>query len=160
MSDKSSSIERDEAGVRLPPPLIFLVFLLSGLWIDSPWFEGEMTLPWQMGAGGVWAGIWLGVNLITLVDHIKAGTNAEPWKPTTAVITTGPYAWSRNPMYLGMAGVCSGIAFMGASWAALVLTVPAILIIHFHVIAREERYLEAKFGQVYQDYKAQVRTWI
>lgn len=160
MSDVQEFDGPDEPGVRIPPPLIFLTFLLFGLWIDSPWFVGLPTAGWLMGLGGIWTGIWLGLVLFCLIDHLRAGTNVEPWKPTTAMIVNGPYGWSRNPMYLGMAGACEGIAVMGGSWAGILMIIPAMLVIHFHIIAKEERYLEAKFGQRYLEYKASVRPWI
>ncbi|RED52036.1 methyltransferase family protein [Aestuariispira insulae] len=160
MADNPLPDGRDEPGVRIPPPLIFTSFLLAGLWFDSPWFTGEMTAAWQMGAGGIWAGLWLGLIIVCFLDHLASGTNVEPWRPTTKVIQSGPYAWSRNPIYLGMAGFCEGIALMGASWGALIAVIPAMLVIHFHIIKKEERYLAAKFGDEYLDYKARVRPWL
>ena len=150
----------DHAGVRLPPPLIFLGFLVAGLWIDSPWFAGQLATPLPTAAGGLLAALGIGLILAAARPHKKAGTNLEPWKPTTAIITDGLYRYSRNPIYLGMALTQAGLAIAGGSLAALATLAGSVAVIQFYVIAHEERYLEAKFGQPYRDYKARVRPWI
>jgi protein-S-isoprenylcysteine O-methyltransferase Ste14 len=87
------------------------------------------------------------------------GTAVEPWKPTTAIVTTGPYRITRNPAYVGMALAYAGIAVMSdALWVLAPLPL-VLLVIDRGVIAREERYLERKFGQEYLDYKDRVRRW-
>ncbi len=150
----------DNAGIKVPPPLVFLAALLIGLWWDSPWFIGQPTGVGPLVVGGVItiAGIWL--VLAGSVGHRRAGTNVEPWHPTTALVTTGVYGYSRNPIYLGMAVAQAGIAVCGASLGALVMVIPALVFIQIYVIAREERYLEGKFGDTYTDYKNRVRRWI
>jgi protein-S-isoprenylcysteine O-methyltransferase Ste14 len=83
-----------------------------------------------------------------------------PANPTTALVTSGPYRFTRNPMYLGMAFLYVAFAFgFGVMWAMALLPV-VILVVDRFVIAREEPYLERKFGQRYRDYKARVRRWI
>ena len=90
----------------------------------------------------------------------NAGTPASPYKPVSRVVTEGPFYYTRNPGYLSMAMIYSGIASLAnALWAILLLPV-ALLVIHRGVIEREERYLEGKFGEEYLRYKAQVRRWI
>ncbi len=158
--DTASKSAPDNAGVRVPPPLIFLGFLLVGLWYDSAWFEGRMTEIGLTVAGGILAALGFALILISTPHHKKAGSNVEPWKPTTAIITTGVYGYSRNPIYLGMALAHGGLAICGGSMAALVTLVLSVLVIQTYVIAREERYLEAKFDKVYSDYKERVRRWI
>jgi protein-S-isoprenylcysteine O-methyltransferase Ste14 len=150
----------DNAGVRLPPPFIYLGFLVLGLWYDSPWFEGLMTEGSVLVAGGLLFVLGAALLLTSLRGQKKVGTNIEPWKPTTAIVSTGIYGYTRNPMYLGMAFAYAGLAVGGASLAALVGLVPCVLVIRVYVIAREERYLEGKFGTPYRDYKKQVRRWI
>lgn len=144
----------------MPPPLIFLGFLLAGLWYDSLWFDGRLA---GLGATIVGSVItFLGITVMGVASrrHKQVGTNLEPWKPTTAIIATGIYARSRNPIYLGMALTHGGLAVAGGSTAALVTLGLCVLVIQFYVIAREEHYLEAKFGADYVEYKNKVRRWI
>jgi len=150
----------DNAGIRLPPPLIFLSFLLLGLWIDSPWFEGHLAETGPTLAGGAIAVLGFALILVGAAQHKKAGSNVEPWKPTTEIIASGLYAWSRNPIYLGMALAQGGLALCGGSLAALVTLFLSVLVVRVFVIAREEAYLEEKFGAAYLDYKRRVRRWI
>ena len=90
----------------------------------------------------------------------RKGTAVEPWKPTTAIVTTGPYRLTRNPAYVGMALVYAGVALMSdALWVLAPLPI-VIAIVDRGVIAREERYLERKFGPEYVDYKTRVRRWV
>lgn len=90
----------------------------------------------------------------------RLGTNIPPSRPTTLIATTGPYRWTRNPMYLGMALVYAGIAVCFDGAIALALLPLVLIVIQRQVIAREERYLEAKFGDDYRRYKAKVRRWL
>ncbi len=150
----------DNAGVRIPPPLMFLAALLIGLWIDSAWASGQMaSLPITLYGGIITLG---GVALLIFSSrwYKRVGSNIEPWKPTTAIIKTGVYRYSRNPIYLGMAVVQAGLAIAAASYAALVTLAICMVIIQVYVIAREETYLENKFGAEYTDYKRSVRRWI
>lgn len=117
--NEPSDTASDNAGVRVPPPLIFLGFLLAGLLYDSPWFEGRMAGVGVTVAGGVLAALGIALMLISAPRHKKAGSNVEPWKPTTTIITTGVYGYSRNPIYLGMALTHGGLAISGGSIAAL-----------------------------------------
>ena len=158
--NQPSGIASGNPGVRVPPPLVFLGFLLAGLWYDSPWFEGRMAAMGATAAGGVVAALGCALSLIGARLVKKAGSNLEPWKPTTTIVTTGLYRYSRNPIYLGMALATGGLAICGGSLAALASLVPSVVVMQTHVIAREERYLEAKFGTVYGDYKERVRRWI
>jgi protein-S-isoprenylcysteine O-methyltransferase Ste14 len=89
-----------------------------------------------------------------------AGTPANPYKPVSHVVTEGPFHYTRNPAYLSMTMIYTGIASLAnALWAVLLLPV-ALLVIQRGIIEREERYLERKFGEEYLRYKAQVRRWV
>lgn len=150
----------DHAGIRLPPPVIFLVPLLAGLGYDSAWVHGELAGMTWMLAGGLCLLAGVAFLIASAPRHKKASTNIEPWKPTTAIIEDGPYRYSRNPIYLGMALVYAGLSLAAASPAALVMLLPCLLVIRYYVIAREEAYLESKFGESYLQYKNRVRRWI
>lgn len=152
---------KDVAGIPLPPPLVYLGLLLLGLaaggWLDLPGF-GIGPLHRYIGATLVVLGAAI---LVAAVSGFRrAGTNPEPWKPTTAIVATGLYRYTRNPMYLAMAMIHAGIALMCDSPAALLALPIALIVIQSQVIVREERYLEAKFGEGYRHYKARVRRWL
>ena len=161
MSDPTpAENSQDNAGVRVPPPLIFFGFLVGGLLLDSRWMDGRFGLSWLTLIGGLIAILGLSILIKTAPKHKEAGTNIEPWEPTTAIIRTGLYGYTRNPIYLGMAVTYVGIAIAAGSLGAFVTLVPAIIVVQTYVIAREERYLTAKFGEEYLEYKNRVRRWI
>ena len=152
--------ERDTAGVIAPPPLIYLAGLAVGFALEAllPGASVPAAVRWVGGGVLVVAGVALLASFNTSFG--RKGTAVEPWKPTTAIVTTGPYRLTRNPAYLGMALTYVGIALLaGALWALVPLPV-VLIVIDRAVIAREERYLERKFGREYLDYKAGVRRWI
>ena len=81
-------------------------------------------------------------------------------EPTTAIVVHGPYRFTRNPMYVSLVGLYAGVTlFVNSAWP-LILLPAVVLLVQRQVIAREEAYLEAKFGEEYRAYKARVRRWI
>lgn len=150
----------DTAGVVVPPPLIYLAGLAVGFGLEAllPGTSLPGAVRWVLG--GVIFLLGLGFGLAFNTAFAREGTAVEPWKPTTAIVTGGPYRLTRNPAYLGMALMYAGIALLGdALWALAPLPV-VLAVIDRLVIAREERYLERKFGREYLDYKGTVRRWI
>ena len=103
-----------------------------------------------------------GVALIVMCfkRFTAAGTNVPTWMPTTALVTSGPYGVSRNPIYLGLTLVYLALALGYGSWWPIVLLAPVLIVMRYGVIGREERYLEAKFGDAHRTYLASVRRWI
>jgi protein-S-isoprenylcysteine O-methyltransferase Ste14 len=90
----------------------------------------------------------------------KAGTAVTPWKEARRLVVSGPYRFSRNPDYVGQALFVGGLALLLATpWVFLAL-LPALLIVRYGVIAREERYLERRFGEEYRQYCGRVRRWL
>ena len=152
--------DTDSDGVRVPPPLIFLGFLALGLWYDSPWFDGKLASIEATIVGGIIATVGLALIIHSAAGHKSAGSNVAPWKPTTTIISLGAYKYSRNPIYLGMVLAHGGVALCGGSMAAGITLALSILIMKTYVIAREERYLSAKFGQDYRAFKQRTRRWI
>ncbi|MGI9388127.1 MAG: methyltransferase family protein [Methyloligellaceae bacterium] len=152
--------EKDTAGVIAPPPLIFLVCLLIGIGLDAIWPVPFLQAALQYGLG--LAFIVLSVALIVLVlrEFSRAKTDISPYKPTMAIITTGPFAYTRNPAYLSLALLFIGIAAMADGLWIWAMVIPAMAIIHFFVVLREEAYLERKFGDGYRTYKASVGRWV
>jgi protein-S-isoprenylcysteine O-methyltransferase Ste14 len=151
---------RDSAGVVAPPPLIFLGGLAIGFGLEAllPGSSVPDAVQWTLGGLLLVAGLTLLVSFNSLFN--RHDTAVEPWKPTTAIVTTGPYRFTRNPAYLGMALVYMGIALMASAlWVLLPLPV-VLAVMNNGVIKREERYLERKFGTEYLDYKSRARRWV
>jgi protein-S-isoprenylcysteine O-methyltransferase Ste14 len=155
-----SAMDSDTAGVLAPPPLIFVAGLVVGFALEALLPGVDMPALVEWGLGGLLVVAGLGLLLSFNTSFSRKGTAVEPWKPTTAIVTTGPYRVTRNPAYLGMAVTYIGIAVMSsAPWVLVPLPV-VLAVIDRGVIAREERYLERKFGEEYVGYKRTVRRWI
>ena len=149
----------DNPGVVLRPPLIYaaalvVVFVCRWLW-PMPIFDRAVVL-WPgiaMAAVAVGIGIWGRRTLAA------AGTNINPARPTTAIVTSGPYRFSRNPLYLGLTLLYLGFTLVADTWWGVVVLVPLLIIMHRGVVLREERYLDAKFGETYRQYCSRVRRY-
>jgi protein-S-isoprenylcysteine O-methyltransferase Ste14 len=161
-SGKPGGKPGDKAGVIAPPPLLFAGAVVLGLALDRwvvPAGFGLSNMARQGGAGVlVVAGLALGVAAFRLFS--RAGTHVEPWKPSTALVTDGVYRWTRNPMYVGMSLLQAGLALVFDSVAVLAMLVPLLVVLRYGVIAREERYLAAKFPDQYAAYRQRVRRWL
>ncbi len=151
---------RDAVGIGVPPPLLFRGTLAVGLLISR--IAPRPFLPRRVAraVGAVLFGLGMGVGTSAFLTMRRAGTDVRPQRPTTALVAEGPFRYTRNPIYQSFALNYAGIAtFANALWALLLL--PGVLVaIDRGMIAREERYLERKFGDDYRRYKAQVRRWI
>ena len=155
-----ASSANDSAGVIAPPPLIYLGALGIGFGLDAMIGGGSVPSRVAISAGSalIIAGSWLLGSFARA--FLGAETPIDPYTPSTAIVTDGPFRLTRNPAYLGMALTYAGIAIVSKAPWALVPLPAAIAIIDRGVIAREERYLERKFGARYTDYKRRVRRWI
>ena len=151
---------RDSAGVIAPPPLIALAAVVLGLALDwlLPAYLLTVLLSWpeRIAIAVVLIGAGAALAIPAMRGFRSAGTHVEPWKPSSALVTDGIFGWLRNPMYVGLAFLVFGLGIALASDWTLVMLVPAVLMLHFGVVKREERYLEAKFGDAYRQYKARV----
>ena len=150
----------DRPGVVAVPPLIYIAFLLTGLALD--YFFPVAVLPDRVRYTAGFGFIALGGVIIafTILQFRKARTNFSPYKPSTALITGGPFRFSRNPAYLSLSLLYTGIGVTADNLWMLGLLVPTLIVMHYGVISREEQYLEGKFGEDYVRYKASVRRWL
>jgi protein-S-isoprenylcysteine O-methyltransferase Ste14 len=150
----------ETAGIRFPPPLAYLAGLLAGAVLELAFpIDGPPTaVRIAVAAAGVAASLYLGLGATGRFQ--RAGTAVIPFSPTTALVTSGPYRITRNPMYVAMAFLYVAIAVgFGLIWALAVLPL-VLVVIDRLVIAKEEPYLERLFGQQYLDYKRRVRRWL
>jgi protein-S-isoprenylcysteine O-methyltransferase Ste14 len=154
-----SNDEPDNPGIKVPPPLIYLLPLVLGLLLDRrshvPFLPGGVVriVGWPLiGCGVLIAGWWRK----TMGD---ADAPVRTDRPVPRLTTAGPFGYSRNPAYLSLAMIYAGIAGLRNSlWAILFL--PLVLyVIQREVIGREERYLERTFGEEYLAYMVRVRRW-
>jgi protein-S-isoprenylcysteine O-methyltransferase Ste14 len=150
----------DRPGIVIPPPLILVAGYFLGVALQRRLGSPGWTFPGHRGVGLGVAVLGLGFAISGAVTFLRRGTAVNPMRPATHVVTAGPYRVSRNPMYLGTTVAYLGFAIAFAELWALVTLPLAVGILQSHVIAREERYLEAKFGDAFREYRARVRRWI
>ncbi len=150
----------DSAHVKFPPPLLALLNILIGALLNWYWPSPIVSesLRWPLSALLILVGIGIAVSCSRLFK--KAQTNIAPSKTTSHIVTTGIYAFSRNPIYLSFIIAGVGIAFAVNSLWIVLMQIPVVLIIRKFVILKEEHYLEGKFGDEYRNYKLNVRRWI
>jgi protein-S-isoprenylcysteine O-methyltransferase Ste14 len=155
----SQSMDTSNAIVR--PPIAWALAFLAGFGFDRfyplPFVPASVS---RIFVGGAVFAFGFALALWAIVTIRKAGTRIETYKPTTAIVADGPYRFTRNPIYLGMILGQIGLAIGFDSVWILVALVPFYLILRYGVIAREEAYLERKFGEAYRVYKSRIRRWL
>jgi protein-S-isoprenylcysteine O-methyltransferase Ste14 len=157
----SSEATREVANVGWArPPLVYGTAIATGFLLElaRPLPFLPRTFAALLGSFLVVVAVW--VFLYSMRKFRMAGTPVPGNAPTTAIVRTGPYRFSRNPIYLAFSIFQLGIASWVNSVWLLGTLIPAVAIMAFVVIPREERYLERKFGADYRDYKRSVRRWL
>ena len=158
---KSTNVEAStRPGIRIPPPVIYLAalaigFVLNYLWPMSP-FPGS--------TGYVIGSVVILLSVLIMPPVLRrfrrAGTTFDVRKPASVLITDGPYRFSRNPSYVALTLMYLGIGIhLNIGWI-LILVAPVFLVMNLWVVRKEERHLEARFGEQYSRYKATVRRWL
>ena len=150
----------DNAGVRFPPPLLYALAVVGGVLLNREW-------PLPVGHGSLVTAIAtilcvgsVALAVTSLGRFRRAGTTPIPRRPATALVISGPYRFTRNPMYVSMAGLTVGLGLFLNTWWPMLGLVPVLMIVRFAVIAREERYLRRRFGDDYETYTRKVRRWL
>lgn len=147
-------------GIAVPPPLIYLEPLVFGLLLGKavplPFLPRGLSraLGWPILGGGVLLLWWFASTLR------RAETTLRIDRPVSRLATKGPFRHSRNPGYLSFALIYAGVATLGRSTWALLFLPAALTTVQRTIIAKEERYLERRFGEEYLRYKARVRRWL
>ena len=144
----------------LVPPVYFLVALLLMAFLHraAPWLH-VIQAPYRY-AGIVIMGLSLCLIVWAAFLFRHAGTSIRPFLPSTALVVAGPYRFTRNPMYLGMAGILLGAALYMGSITPFIVIPAFMALITERFIVPEEAKLEAAFGRDYLDYKARVSRWL
>ena len=143
-----------------PPPLVYLAGIGVGFGVDWLIPVRGLSLETQMLIGLPIIVLAIVLILMSARELSRADISPLHERPTTKVISHGLYGRSRNPIYVAMTLGCVGVAIAGDRVWILAATVIAVLVIDRMVIAREEVFLTAKFGDEYLAYKARVRRWI
>lgn len=149
-------------GVRVPPPLIYVLGILAGWLLDRRWpfpITGSPS-PVRAVIAALCLALWLALMGGAFVAFRRARTSIIPNRPATAFVIEGPYRFTRNPMYLGLAALYFGVTLFLDSWWPAILLPVVLLIVDRQVIRREERYLSGAFPAEYPEYCRRVRRWV
>jgi protein-S-isoprenylcysteine O-methyltransferase Ste14 len=153
---------RETAGVIAAPPLLFGAALIVAFGLHalhpSHLVSSATSALRLAGIASIVVGLLLSITVVRVFG--RARTQVSPYRETTSFVCTGPYRYTRNPDYIGQTLLYSGIALLANSWWPLILLPLVLVMIHRGVVRREERYLEAKFGQEYRDYLTRVPRWL
>jgi protein-S-isoprenylcysteine O-methyltransferase Ste14 len=153
----------DAADVAIKPPFLFLGAMALGCLLSmvipiGPGLGRPNTLALMVGLTFVLIGVALAV--VSVRSFHVAGTSVVPGEPSTALVMSGPYVFTRNPIYVGFVLAYFGLAIMLTSLWVLLLLIPVLVILQRGVVEREEAYLERQFGEAYRRYKARVPRWL
>jgi protein-S-isoprenylcysteine O-methyltransferase Ste14 len=158
----TTSDPRPHAGVNFPPPFVYVAGILVGWLLNRRW-----RLPLTGGSSSVREALavllmvtWLVVSVGAFAAFRRHRTTIIPNRPASAVVTDGPYRYTRNPMYVSLVALYLALALLMNTWWPIVLLPVVILVIDRTVIAREERYLSSAFPNEYGPYRARVRRWV
>jgi protein-S-isoprenylcysteine O-methyltransferase Ste14 len=150
----------DTPAVRFPPPLVFALAVAGG-WLANRY------LPLPIAHGrirdafcGAFFLLGAALAVATFSCFLRARTSPLPFRPATALVTSGPFTLTRNPIYASMALTTIGCGLLLGTWWPIGLLVPAVVMIDRFVIVPEERYLRRRFGAAFEDYERRVRRWL
>ncbi len=151
----------DSAQVIVRPPRAWGLAVIAGLGLN--WLAPLRFVPADLpsgGLGGIVFVLALALFAWAMVTITRGGSNVPTNLPTTTIVESGPYRFTRNPIYLAMFLGLIGLAIAFDNLWLLIMLVPFALVIRYAVVAREEAYLELKFGDVYRGYCSRVRRWL
>ena len=150
----------DHAAVKIHPPILLLLHLLAVIllnWLLPLPFSFPNILGWL---GYILVLVGLGFAFNAFNRFRQAHTTLDPHGSVSAVVTSGPYRFSRNPIYLGLVCLLIGFPFIFRTYWGLVLSPVFVILMNILVIQHEEAYLEKKFGDEYTSFKSRVRRWL
>ena len=154
--------KRGGARVRVPPPLVFLVGIVGGALLGA--FAWPLPAPFGRAADLALASILALFGVVMTLGALRwfrrTGQEPQPWKPSPELIAQGPYRFSRNPMYIGMALLQSSLGLVFDNVWIVLLAATALIVIHYTAVLPEERYLAERFGDAYSRYAASVPRYL
>ena len=149
----------DRAEVIAFPPLLFGGTLAVGLLLRFLFPTPLLPPTTALLIGAALVLIGLSILLLAFRQMIRHKTTINPGGATTTIVSSGIYAYTRNPMYIALTLIYSGICVMANAYWGLLLLVPLLILVQKGIIEREETYLAHKFGDEYLGYKAKVSRW-
>ena len=160
MNDTQTPRTSDHAHVAFHPPFLLLGAIAAGFALRALQPAAFLPPPWPSVAGPAVVGAALTLFAWAIVTMRRGNASIPTHTPTDALVCSGPFTLSRNPIYLSMVALMLGLALWADSLWFLGLAVLMVFLLSWGVIAREERYLEQKFGGSYSRYKSRVRRWL
>ena len=151
---------KDSAEVKIPPPLLYFGFAILGIGVDY-----ILPAPIGLPKFTIYIGIAISILSLGFIAYVarlfrNAGTTSNPTGSVKMIVSSGPFAYSRNPIYTAACGIPIGLGLVFNNFYTLLAFIPAVALVYATAIVKEEKYLERKFGDEYLDYKARVRRWI
>ncbi|MEP7038198.1 MAG: isoprenylcysteine carboxylmethyltransferase family protein [Acidobacteriota bacterium] len=150
----------DNPGVIVFPPALYAGTLIVGLILSFIFPNSFLPRIVALSLGFLLVICAAIIAVFSFRTMNRAHTPVNPSMPTTAIVSEGVFGISRNPIYLSMTFLYTGIAVMFNALWALLLLLPLLIVVQNGIIKREESYLERKFGAEYLNYKARVRRWL
>lgn len=161
MTNASEFENRETAGTGFPPPLTMMAVILAGFALER-FVPFRLPLPKAVAttAGAILLAVGLAVGVFAARALFRGGSHPNPHRPSQGLVTSGIYARTRNPIYISMALLILGFGILARNGWHLIGLALFLLIVDRTQIPREEKYLDARFGEAFRDYKRRVRRWV
>jgi protein-S-isoprenylcysteine O-methyltransferase Ste14 len=150
----------DNPGVWFPPPLLHAAAIVGGFLLNRQWPLPIGSTVGLFVIGGVLVLAWAALGATSIRLFRRSRTSFVPFRPATALVVSGAYRFTRNPMYVSLALLTVAFASFLNTWWIVLLLIPVLLVVRQFVIMPEERYLRRRFGAEYEDYMRRVRRWL
>jgi protein-S-isoprenylcysteine O-methyltransferase Ste14 len=151
---------RETPRIRAQPPIIYFGTIIIGI-LFNHWFPAKWSPKLvQLCAGIPFTLFSAFLASITFREFIRHGVSVDHKKPTRKIITTGPFRFTRNPLYISGILLVVGVGVLLNNLWIVGLLVPSVFLVMYGAILQEERYLSTKFGEEYLKYKSSVRRWL
>jgi protein-S-isoprenylcysteine O-methyltransferase Ste14 len=160
MQSNGTSTSSENPGVAILPPVLYGGAFVAILVLQWIWPLKVVRQPVAFSLGLVLSASALVIGAWGRRTMHGNGTNISPLKPAVSLVTTGPFRFSRNPLYVAITLLFVGFTLLLNSWWGVVLLAPVLAILHWGVVRREERYLQLKFGEQYTEYRSRVRRYL